>query len=197
MDWLCENNSARALIKLLGTDANDLTLTKNSIKTFIDLVWDHYQKAIFRWVLIPYIAQAVSMSLLASGVIGAYIDMFDLDLDHEDTKFLKEGFRYSAAVLQFISMVTYLYFAYLESIAGLFDFLDYCTDPWNIVDFLIILLTTIFQLQFSICCYYEKEIVSVKFQRSIGSFLVFFMGIKVFYWMRLFPSYAYYVKLIQ
>ena len=33
--------------------------------------------------------------------------------------------------------------------------------------------------------------------RTIGGFLVFFMWIKVFYWMRLFPAYAYYVKLIQ
>jgi len=33
--------------------------------------------------------------------------------------------------------------------------------------------------------------------RTIGGFGVFFMWIKVFYWMRLFPSLAYYVNLIK
>ena len=38
--------------------------------------------------------------------------------------------------------------------------------------------------------------MSVKLMRNIGAFLCFFMWVKVFYWMRLFPSYSYYVKLI-
>lgn len=198
LDWIFENGSARTLIELLGTDANDLALTKKSIHTFVDLVWGHYQQAIIKFVLIPYIAHAVSSSLLASSLVGEYIKMFDVDTEHEDTKFVKESLRYSAALLQTISTIAFLYFTGLECMGGMIsDFLSYLADPWNVVDFLIILLTTLFQLMFSICCYYEREIISVKFLRTVGSFLIFFMWIKVFYWMRLFPAYAYYVKLIM
>jgi hypothetical protein len=60
-------------------------------------------------------------------------------------------------------MVPYLFFTYLEAAPGglVSDFLGYCSDPWNIVDFLIIVLTTAVQLLFSICCFYEEEVFSI------------------------------------
>ena len=71
--------------------------------------------------------------------------MFNKDLCHEEDKFLKEALRYSATVMQSVSMLAYLYFTTLEVMGGMVtDFLGYLTDPWNICDFLIIFLTTIF-----------------------------------------------------
>ena len=47
------------------------------------------------------------------------------------------------------------------------------------------------------CVIKEEEVFAITTIYSFGSFAVFFMWLKVFYWMRLFSSLAYYVKLIQ
>ena len=46
------------------------------------------------------------------------------------------------------------------------------------------------------CAYREKLAFSVETTRSIGSFSVFNLYIKVFYWMRLFKPTAYFINLI-
>jgi len=42
----------------------------------------------------------------------------------------------------------------------------------------------------------QNEQIDIKLVRTFGAFASFWMWIKVFYWMRLFSSLAYYVKLI-
>jgi hypothetical protein len=44
--------------------------------------------------------------------------------------------------------------------------------------------------------YKQEEYISLLLIRTLGGFVNFFMWIKVFYWMRIFTSLAYYVNLI-
>lgn len=99
MDWIFEGDNAQSLIEILATDANDKALKKKSIKTFIDLVWGHYQAAIIRFILVPYVVSALSITILTSSVIGRFIDAFDLDVEHDDNRFRKEGLRVLALTL--------------------------------------------------------------------------------------------------
>lgn len=69
-------------------------------------------------------------------------------------------------------------------------------DFWNCLDFFSVVGNVFLIGSFSICLVLENEIISIEFVRSAGAFSSFLMWIKVFYWMRLFPSLAYYVKLI-
>jgi hypothetical protein len=49
---------------------------------------------------------------------------------------------------------------------------------------------------FTICIVKQEEYFSSDLMHIIGAYACFFMWIKIFYWMRLFQSLAYYVKLI-
>jgi hypothetical protein len=76
------------------------------------------------------------------------------------------------------------------------DFAGYFKDPWNVIDvgslgsnFIFLSLTT-----YSI--FDETNYFEIHTLLSIGALACFFMQFKMFYWMRLFPSLAYYVKLI-
>jgi hypothetical protein len=76
---------------------------------------------------------------------------------------------------------------------------DYFSDPWNCVDSISIAFNSIFLTLSTLCVitetdYFDDQLIIV---RSFGGFACFFMWIKVFYWMRLFSSLAYYVKLIM
>ena len=89
-----------------------------------------------------------------------------------------------------------VFFSQNELSALFEDGLGYFDDPWNFVDISITILSSIVQISFAISCYEEQALFSVQLFRNFGSFLCFFMWVKVFYWMRLFGSYSYYVKLI-
>lgn len=78
------------------------------------------------------------------------------------------------------------------------DPVDYFSDIWNWIDTVSIVFNGIFLTICTTCIYTEStEIFGLEILRSYGAFACFFMWIKVFYWMRLFSSLAYFVKLIM
>lgn len=88
-------------------------------------------------------------------------------------------------------------FASLEIEQLVSDGLGYFNDPWNCIDMTGI-CTNAFYLYSCLHTYIADEAAAnVNTINMYGSFAVFFMWIKVFYWMRLFASLAYYVKLIM
>lgn len=77
------------------------------------------------------------------------------------------------------------------------DGLEYFSDYWNCIDACSLTLNSIFLTMCTTCFVFESEPFKLEIMRTFGAFACFFMWIKVFYWMRLFSSLAYYVKLIQ
>ena len=73
---------------------------------------------------------------------------------------------------------------------------EYLTDYWNIIDSTSICLNSSFLGLFAVNQVYRDAVFSAKTINTIGAFGQWIMWIKIFYWMRLFPSLAYYVKLI-
>ena len=88
-------------------------------------------------------------------------------------------------------------FGYLELKQVISDGLEYFSDPWNCIDISIVYFNTVFLFMLSCCIIMEHEFFPFYIFNMVGSFAVFFMWLKVFYWCRLFSNLAYYVKLIQ
>ena len=83
----------------------------------------------------------------------------------------------------------------MTQLAG--DGMDYFNDYWNCIDACSISCNFIFLMMCTFNFSFENEYWTLEVIRTFGAFSCFFMWIKVFYWMRLFSSLAYYVKLIQ
>jgi hypothetical protein len=77
------------------------------------------------------------------------------------------------------------------------DGIGYFSDPWNCIDAMSLSTNTVFLTMCTFNFSFENEYFDVEMVRTTGAFSCFLMWIKVFYWMRLFSSLAYYVKLIQ
>lgn len=91
-------------------------------------------------------------------------------------------------------------FASLEVGQIVSDGFGYLTDPWNCIDLSSISMNSFFLFMALYKFFIDSETdpyFDIFFVRGIGSFSCFLMWIKVFYWMRLFSSLAYYVKLIM
>lgn len=90
-----------------------------------------------------------------------------------------------------------IFFASIELPQLIDDPKGYFSDPWNCIDAMSIWQNMLFLGTGTYCILTEKPFFEIQTIYSFGSFAVFFMWLKVFYWMRLFSSLAYYVKLIQ
>ena len=90
----------------------------------------------------------------------------------------------------------FMMFAKLELSSLIEDKLEYFSDAWNCLDFISISLNFTFLSSATFCQVFEIWVISCEDFRLIGAYACFFMWCKMFYWMRLFESTAYYVTLI-
>jgi hypothetical protein len=72
----------------------------------------------------------------------------------------------------------------------------YFSQAWNCIDFMSICLNLTFLTISALSQIKEAWIIDEAQLLSIGAYATFFMWCKMFYWMRLFESTAYYVTLI-
>jgi hypothetical protein len=103
-----------------------------------------------------------------------------------------------AYVFTGVSMLIMMLFAGLE-ITQLWkseSVADYFGDFWNCIDVLSISLNYVFLVMFLINLIIKESYFTHNLILDIGSWCMFFMWIKVFYWFRLFATYAKCIKLI-
>ena len=161
-------------------------------------MWSYYQAAIIKYIFIPFCIYLALLSYLSTTTVGAYIYSFDLDLSIEENRKEKERIKITAYSILGCASILFLFFVGLEinalTISGPGE---YFSDIWNQIDTAQMILNLAQFIGFGACCICEKEVFSVELLRTFASLSTFFMWIKVFYWMRLFSSFAYYVKLIM
>ena len=166
---------------------------------FVDLMWSKYQPAIIYYVFVPYMIMLVNLSMLASGVTGNFVkdsERYDSMTDEEKDAY--EISKYSCYTNDVLACALWIFFGSIELPQLFSDPMDYLSDVWNWIDIISITLNAVFLTMCTTCIFTQSnDTFSMDNVRSVGGFACFFMWIKVFYWMRLFASLAYYVKLIM
>ena len=102
-----------------------------------------------------------------------------------------------ARIYTSLAISGFLMFGKLEMSSLLEDGMEYFSDAWNCLDFTSLTLNFLFLFFATLSQVFEYWAISKEAIRLIGAYACFFMWCKMFYWMRLFESTAYYVKLIQ
>lgn len=166
---------------------------------FVDLMWSKYQPAIIYYVFLPYSIMLINLSMLASGVTGKFVDdsnKYDQMTDDEKDAYVIS--KFSCYTNNVLAIVLWFFFSSIELPQLFTDPLDYLSDIWNWIDIISISFNATFLVMCTTCIFTQNnDIFTMEDVRSVGAFACFFMWIKVFYWMRLFASLAYYVKLIM
>ena len=193
-DWIFEHDNAKILLAVLANDASDLALTRRSIRIFIQLMWSKYQSKIIYYIFFPYCLYLFIICFLSGHLIGSFLDSLTrYDSDPSERELIK----LEAFILTPLCFTLLLLFGSLEIRQVFQNGLEYFVDPWNCIDMVSLYQNVIVLIMFSCCLWREEEYFDIKLMHTFGSFACFFMWIKIFYWMRLFQSLAYYVKLIQ
>jgi len=81
-----------------------------------------------------------------------------------------------------------------QAIQGPFE---YITDPWNFFDLMSAIMNACYLIMINTCALTESTTYfSVGSVRTVGGLAAFLLWIKMFYWLRLFKSTAYFITLI-
>lgn len=170
-------------------------------------MWTYYQPAIIKRIFIPYVVYLVALSLCAASLTASFLEAAEnckkdnsgnrnLETCPDDALTNYQSLKTQIYICNGIADVLLIFFASIELPQLIDDPKGYFSDPWNCIDAMSIWQNMLFLGTGTYCILTEKPFFEIQTIYSFGSFAVFFMWLKVFYWMRLFSSLAYYVKLI-
>ena len=160
------------------------------IITLTEHFWDYYYKRIFVLCFIPYIVYFIATII--------YVSTFSVDGISEDERYaLTVEF-----VLRITIIISMIYFSVFEIDQILRQGWSYFLDVFNAFDWLAFLFNTI--IIWNIVNDSDTKsptdqpmAENRKNLRTIAAISIFFMWVKTFYWMRLFSSTSFYIRLIR
>lgn len=79
-DWIFKEDNAKNLMILLTQQDNTKIFVQRSINIFISFMWEFYQKAIIKFVFVPYIFYMAFFVVLATKQSGSFIQ--ELEKNH-------------------------------------------------------------------------------------------------------------------
>ena len=76
-DWIFEGDNAKQFIMLLANNARSKIYIQKSVRVFISLIWERYQKEIVKKIFIPYCVNMMIILYLISYQVGELLDSLD------------------------------------------------------------------------------------------------------------------------
>jgi len=161
---------------LASTEQEGLFDTEQ-IQIFIDLIWQKYQEAMFNKIFIPFIIEFISVIIYFTYFLGdAYCGWY-WQLMEVLFKFIIITNLVSLEALEFLQVRQ----------EGL---VNYIMDMWNMFDqlaFVGIIITITLHMLGS----------DLHTQKCFAAFSLFFLWIKLFYFMRIFDSTAAFIRMLS
>lgn len=160
------------------------------------MAWEVYQPAIIKRVFLPYMLYLGLMCRLVCQSARGYIENISFDQTLEVVA-AREAIRLRIEIMVPIAILLMLFFLFLEVPQMIEMGRDYIVDTWNMIDMTIVYLNMVFLIMLMSDVILEQVYFPMQIIQIVGSFGIFMMWLKVFYWCRIFSSLAYYVKLIM
>lgn len=175
-----EQVSFRELVVALSESPFDSLFSTELVITLTEHIWSRYYKSVFRYCFLPFCVYFI--------VTQVFLSTYTLSgIDPSSSVLLP----YLMTLIIFLGVIFFLFF---EMIVALRSGLEYFSDPFNYIDLSSFALNIILVIDTHRHGYGSKVSETI---RAITSLAVILMWFKVFYWMRLFDSTSFYVKLIR
>lgn len=156
------------------------------------MLWSNYYPLIVFWKFVPFL-----LNLIAQNIVTLLGSELIHGITVKDTVIMDSNMSFTILYAGcFIIEVCWFYNFWGEAKEWRRDGWNYLKDPWNYLDLSITILTQVYMGQFMSDLWFERGIFSVTAIRTMGGMVVFLLWIKMFYWLRLFSSTAYFIKLI-
>ena len=178
--WVFTGKNAAFVIQILSQSQNDAIFATAQIRVFIDFMWKSYFRAILWYMFVPFVANFLSFLLYSSYFAQIY------------RANMTEGHNAGELASLIVYLLTLLIVILQEiSTCRYSKGCSYLTDPWNYLDMSSIILNMTYVFMELFDDEHDKEI------NVLGSFCIFLMYVKFFYWMRLFKPFSAFIRMIS
>ena len=144
----------------------------------IEFLWSGYYEAITRQLFHPFLLYFVCFSYYVTYLSAEHNNQFNWNFVLEYTCLIIAGKMYVTFVM-------------LEAIQICREKLGYFTSFWNILDIISLVLNATY-----VYCELNNKLNENKIN-LIGSICVGIMWVKMFYWMRIFKSFAAFIRMVE
>jgi hypothetical protein len=73
LDWIFQGQNAKILIKLLADQNNSKIYVQRTINLFVSFMWKFYQKAIIRYIFLPFCFYMFTFLFLCTVQVGEFV----------------------------------------------------------------------------------------------------------------------------
>mmetsp|Transcript_36577 Transcript_36577/g.48015 ORF Transcript_36577/g.48015 Transcript_36577/m.48015 type:complete len:218 (+) Transcript_36577:2106-2759(+) len=175
-----ESPGCRELIVALADAPNESLYSTELVISLADLFWNYYYKKILLRCFIPYAIYFISTLI--------YMTNYAYDGISEDERW---AFSFEF-LLRFLVAIGTIYFFYFELVAFVRDGLVYFFDVFNYFDLCLPWLN-LYLLYNTTHVTPGEDRQTI---RALAAFSTTLMWCKAFYWLRLFSSTSFYIRLI-
>ena len=188
IEWIFANYDGhtsvgfRELIVALSVSPFDSLFSTELIVTLIELFWERYYAKVFYRCFIPFIVYFLATQI--------FVSIYAIEGINPDGSWFDKN---APIFLATITILGVLFFLFFEIAVMARSFKKYFFDVFNYVD-LSSFACNLVLVYYTFDHNYQETSGNV---REVASLCTVLMWIKVFYWMRLFTSTSFYVKLIR
>lgn len=115
MDWLFHEDNFTTMLAYLADSDNDSILTALQIRVCIDFVWTFYQRAIIKFIFIPYILYLQLISQISGSLAAEYIESLHGDMEDQANQDKFQWIKIKCYAVTTVTTLLMISFATLES----------------------------------------------------------------------------------
>lgn len=178
-DWIFDGYPAHQFLKDLSDTDNINVYGLNIIRDIVLFLWKYFQRAIFWKLFVPYLVYFFIFCFYTTWLLER---QFKEDKDHG-------AFDVTVWTLGAVILCFNIFWAYVETRQMLLHKLEYFTYFWNLLDlFSVIMNSTVVIMNYAGASFQDTNRVA-----AISVLVLYF---KLFYFLRIFFSTAYLVRMI-
>ena len=177
-NWIFNGQNAAKFIKILAETNNDDIFATKQIRVMIEFLWTGYYDTIMTQLFYPFLVYFICFSY--------YVTY--LSTEHSNEMDFNFCIEYACLIIAGKMFIT---FVLLECIQFYREGYEYLMSFWNILD----IASLVMNLTYVICemnNYLEENQINL-----IGSICIAIMWVKMFYWMRIFKSFAAFIRMVE
>lgn len=179
IDWILQDDDIKALLNKMSEIENDTFFVKPAVMALVQVLWRKYYEKIYDRLFKPFCVYFF--------LVVIYFSFFLHDRTEKEISVLEEILIYGIQISILVCIFGFLGIELIQLNNG--SFVEYITDFWNMTDICSMVLN-------ATIIFLSNTGADFKTIRLIASIAIFFIWLKMFFWMRLFESTSGFIRML-
>lgn len=116
LDWIFQDENFKNMLNILSGCHDETILTTKQFRIIIDFAWQKFQKAILKYIVVPFLVMMVLIMYIVVYLMNEFNDIIYKDLTDAKVKKELQVLKVKSYIITAIVTVLVIFFAGLESL---------------------------------------------------------------------------------